>query len=406
VTDADVVRRITRRIVWQTTAMFGAAMLLLCLIAAVFVTRTQEISADRTLHQAISDADAVSDPPSGILIYERHDDDVESSPKLGGRPLDPRAFEAVAAGGRPRVGSVDHGDKEYRIRTDRRGKATVQAAYDLTEQKAERTRLFLGLAIAAIVGIVLAALIGRVIARRAIAPLGLAMQRQQRFVADASHELRTPLTQAHTRAQLLLRELDQEQVPAQLRDDAQRLVASTRQLGEIVEEMLMSAQLHVEPRATRPVDLAAVARSAVDGERERAAERDLTIAVRADDGPHVVPGEPTALRRVLNSLLDNAIGHSPDGTTVTVTVTRLPPPNPSIQVAVRDHGIGLAGADPDSLFDRFVRGDHGSGRRYGLGLALVREVVIAHDGEVTARTAEGGGAEFVVTLPAWADTTN
>ncbi len=395
-----LVGRSARRIVWQSTALVAMSMLLLCGVAAIFVTRSQDIAVNRTLRQVLADADAVTDPPAGILVYQRHEGHVSSSPQLTSGPLDPAAFARVAAGGPTEMGDANRNGREYRLRTGRRDESVVQVAYDLTELKRERTRLFTGLVVAALCGVVLAFLVGRLIASRAVAPLGLAIARQQRFVADASHELRTPLTQAHTRAQLLLRELHASSMPEPIVADAERLVHSTRQLGEIVEELLMSAQLQAEPQHMRPVDMAELARAAVDAEQVRAAERELTIDVESNDGPHLVPGEPTALRRVINSLIDNAIGHSATGGAILVTVRRAGGGS-FVQLSVRDHGVGFTDVDPDSVFERFARGSHGAGRRYGLGLALVREVIVAHRGEITARNAEGGGAEFIVSLPIW-----
>jgi two-component system OmpR family sensor kinase len=66
---------------------------------------------------------------------------------------------------------------------------------------------------------------------------------------------------------------------------------------------------------------------------------------------------------------------------------------------VRDDGVGFETVDSDRLFERFARGGQGAGRRFGLGLALVREVVQAHNGTVTASGAAGQGATFTVTLP-------
>jgi signal transduction histidine kinase len=72
-----------------------------------------------------------------------------------------------------------------------------------------------------------------------------------------------------------------------------------------------------------------------------------------------------------------------------------------VTATVRDDGAGLDPAQAHRLFERFARGDHGDGRRFGLGLALVREVVAAHGGTVTASGRPGEGASFTITLPAW-----
>jgi signal transduction histidine kinase len=253
---------------------------------------------------------------------------------------------------------------------------------------------------AAAAGLVLAALLGRLIAYRAMRPIGQAIVRQQRFIADASHELRTPLTQVHTRAQLLRRGLRRIEGEGQLHEDAERLVRGTRLLGEIVDELLTSAQLRAEPSHRERVDLLAVAEDVVAAEDDRARAGEVTITVVPDAGPHHVGGAATALRRVVSSLVDNALGHTPAGGHIEVHLNRTPD---TVVLTVADDGVGLSDVDERRLFERFARGDHGSGRRFGLGLALVRDVVESHDGTVGAAGRPDGGAAFTVRLAAWVD---
>jgi two-component system, OmpR family, sensor histidine kinase MprB len=108
----------------------------------------------------------------------------------------------------------------------------------------------------------------------------------------------------------------------------------------------------------------------------------------------VIEGMPDRLARAINNLLDNAAGHSPPGGVVLV---RAGPGG----VRVRDHGTGIPPEDLPHLFDRFYRG---AGVRErpgtGLGLAIVRQVAEQHGGRAAAANANGGGAEFELTVPA------
>jgi two-component system, OmpR family, sensor kinase len=116
-----------------------------------------------------------------------------------------------------------------------------------------------------------------------------------------------------------------------------------------------------------------------------------------------VAGEASALRRVVTALVDNAIGHTPAGGAVVVT---LGVPSPDVvRLSVRDNGVGFEQADEQSLFERFKCGTAGRGQRFGIGLSLVREVVEAHHGTVSAESRPGAGAVFTVDLPAVASAT-
>ena len=118
------------------------------------------------------------------------------------------------------------------------------------------------------------------------------------------------------------------------------------------------------------------------------------------DGPALVLGERDQLRQVLGNLLRNAFVHTPEGTPIEVTLARV---DGEVRLEVRDHGPGLPTSDAEALFERFWRSEGGRERGRGgagLGLAIVAAIIDAHDGDVRAGNAPGGGATFVVTLPA------
>jgi len=407
-----LIRRTARRIVIQTGALFALCIAVLGVLAAGLIVRAQNADAQRTLQAAVDDADAVTDPPSAVVVYRVDAGKARASARLHGRPLDQRALAEVVRG-RPVVVSRAHRDgRAYQLRTVRRGDVLIQAGYDLTDQRAERKRLVEGLAAAGLAGLVVACGIGAVTARRAVRPLEDAFDRQRRFVADASHELRTPVAQAHTRAQLLARALAAESGTddrSGLAVEAGLLVRSTGVLGEIIHDLLLSAQVEAGAAETVPVDLAELVTVSVDAERIRAEETGVALTTAAPDGPYLVEGSPVALRRVLASLIDNAMGHVKSGGSVTVTVERREAgrrrrekatASSVIVCTVADDGAGFDPSEAEAIFERFARGDHGDSRRLGLGLALARDVVRAHHGTIAASGAPGRGARFTVTLPA------
>jgi signal transduction histidine kinase len=99
-------------------------------------------------------------------------------------------------------------------------------------------------------------------------------------------------------------------------------------------------------------------------------------------------------------LLDNALAHTPAGGHIRVVVARTADGG-TVRCVVEDDGEGFPPADNEVIFERFARGGHGDRRRFGLGLALVREVVEAHGGSVRAAGRQGAGATFTLILPAW-----
>jgi two-component system OmpR family sensor kinase len=217
-------------------------------------------------------------------------------------------------------------------------------------------------------------------------------ERLRRFIADASHELRTPLSSIRGYAELFRMGAARE--PAEVEKAMQRIEDEAARMGVLVEDLLALARLDEVPDAPHgEVDLGALARDATDDARVIAPDRRIELRVH---GAPTVRGDAHQLRQVLGNLLRNALVHTPDGTPVEVGVERA---DGQVRVEVRDHGPGLP-ADRAALFDRFWRAERGPGGA-GLGLAIVAAVVEAHGGAVSAEDAPGGGARFVVRLPAW-----
>jgi signal transduction histidine kinase len=307
------------------------------------------------------------------------------------------AMDRVAAGGPTEITKVSRNGTTYHVRTQASGDGAMQAIFDARYQIADRRHLLWAFALAAAIGLAAASITGWVVGHRAVAPLAEALARQRRFVADASHELRTPIAQVHTRAQLLARR--SRAAPPADRRDLERLVGTTRRLGEIVDELLLSARLAAAPGdqpAREPVDLTALTREAVSIESPRAAERGVALSLSAPAGPLPVPAIASALHRMIAELLANALTHTPPGGDITVTLRSV---QDQAELIVADSGEGFDPADADCLFDRFHRGAGAGDRRLGLGLALLKEVVTGHGGTITADGRPSEGATFTVRLP-------
>ena len=321
-------------------------------------------------------------------------------------------LSAVAATGTEVTSRVTVGGTDYLVVTVPRAHgAVVQAALDLSTDRAERDRLVLALTVSGIVGLVLAAAAGVLLAARAMRPTAQALAMQRRFVADASHELRTPLTLLSTRAQLVRRELRAGADPATLADEVDGLVGDAHNLGSVLEDLLVAADPRTNRRRER-VDVGRLARDVT--ESAAAAARAEGVQVRCtvdgvaggDTGrPVVLDASTAALRRALTALVDNAVRHA--RTEVVVSVTSTPA---QVVFDVIDDGPGIQAELLSRLFDRYETtqppAGAGAQRSYGLGLALVNEIATGHGGTVTARNLDAvaddgapAGALLELTLP-------
>ncbi|MEV4773295.1 sensor histidine kinase [Micromonospora humida] len=310
-----------------------------------------------------------------------------------------RAIHTVARTGRPQVEQVARNGTVYHVRTQWRDGEVVQVVFDARFQLAERRYLLWAVSTAALAVLVAATATDLRLRRRSVLPLTEALDRQRRFVADASHELRAPITRVHTAAQLLAQRTTGAAHDAD-RQDLDRLLHTTRRLGEIVDELLLSARLADPAAMTGPpatVDLAALVVEAIGADTPRAAALGVTLGVTGADHPVPVRGVGPALHRVVAELLANALHHTPAGGRVQV---RLRPAGVDrIELVVSDSGRGFDPRHAGRIFDRFHRGPDAGDRRAGLGLALVREVVTAHGGTISATGRPGAGATFTVRLP-------
>ncbi|MFI5568932.1 sensor histidine kinase [Streptomyces sp. NPDC051740] len=213
-----------------------------------------------------------------------------------------------------------------------------------------------------------------------LAALEASVERQRRFVADASHELRSPIASLRTQLEVAAAH------PGLL--DLDGAVEDTVRLQHLAADLLLLARLDAGERpADARVDLSALA-------REEAAGR---TGVTVDAEPAEVTGSRGQLARVLANLLDNGRRHARER--VTVTVRR---EGDRAVLAVADDGEGVAEADRERIFERFVRLDAARSRDdggAGLGLAIARDVAVRHGGTLTASAAPTGGAVFELRLP-------
>jgi signal transduction histidine kinase len=216
------------------------------------------------------------------------------------------------------------------------------------------------------------------------------------LISTVSHELRTPLTLIHGFAELLvLRDMSVERQ----RTAAEEILEASRRLARLIDDLLSvsrmeSGRLVLDPR---PLDLAAVVERILSPFRAMADRH--TLRAKLPGALPVLWGDPDKVEQILTNLVGNAIKYSPEGGEVLVTVEH---GEDSVQVSVRDQGIGMSPRDMGQLFEKFYRVDRDEVRRAGgtgLGLYITKRLVEMHGGRIWAESRPGVGSVFTFTLP-------
>ena len=226
-----------------------------------------------------------------------------------------------------------------------------------------------------------------------MARLAEVLARQRRFIDGAAHRLRTPLAVMKTQVGYALRTPERGE-----RDDAlSKLDGGLSALGRLANQLLALARVEqdrIAPSAG-PLDLAALARSAVAESAPRALDRGLSLAFEAE-GDCLVVARESLLREALDNLVDNAVAHAGAGATATVSTRR---EGAEVALAVSDDGAGAPGEDVERLMARFERGRGAAPGGSGLGLAIVAEIAAMSGGRARA-VSMARGFRVEVRLPA------
>jgi len=218
------------------------------------------------------------------------------------------------------------------------------------------------------------------------------------FVADVSHELRSPLTSIKGFAQAIVDGTAKDK-EAQLKA-ASVIEDESKRMMRLVEELLEFSRLESGQitMVKESVDLKDLLQQCHEIFLMRAKEKNIQLRTDIESLPPVV-GDIDRLEQVFSNLLDNALKHTPSGGEVSI-IARLPYPN-FVEIAVTDTGPGIPGEQLRHVFERFFRADPSAGKAgAGLGLAIARQIVLAHGGDIMAKSTLGQGTEFRVKLPA------
>lgn len=237
------------------------------------------------------------------------------------------------------------------------------------------------------------------------------------FIMIAAHELRTPLTVLNGYVNVMRAIPDTQTNPA-LSQAADGILNGTNRMHKVVNLMLDLTRIGSETLqvASEPVPLVRIIADLVRDVQETTTARNIQLSVtHAEDVPEI-KGDPPLIQKAIYQLLVNAIKYTPDGGKIHITTrpTVMEDSSPSVEIAVRDRGIGLDAEHHDLIFEKFYQVGavalHSSGKTTfkgggpGLGLALVRGVARAHGGKVWVESAGHDevnftGSTFYLMLP-------
>lgn len=226
--------------------------------------------------------------------------------------------------------------------------------------------------------------------------LAAALNAQRRFVADAAHELRTPLTALGGMVEMLEMGADRGD-----RATVSRMMGTMNReidrLTRLVSDLLTLSKLDAErPLSTAPVDLGLLVNEVAN--QTRLLARGQQVDVTISDAPSV-SGDQDQLKQVLLNLADNALKFTPAGGRIEF---QLGSQNGIATLAVADTGSGIPADVLPRVTERFERGDPSRSRAtggFGLGLAIARNIVEAHGGELRIESTVGQGTRVHIALP-------
>jgi signal transduction histidine kinase len=237
------------------------------------------------------------------------------------------------------------------------------------------------------------------LARRTLAPIKAAHERQKRFTADVSHELRTPLTALKMESEVAL--LDPKASKAELRDIITSNIEETEKLNSLIANLLRLSQLDDADKAQtfNRVSLGQTVQAAIDQLQTVADNQQITLTATIDNRL-VVRGDETTLTQLFVILVDNAIKYSPSGSEVAIYAESI---DQLARVRIIDHGIGIAKNDLEHAFDRFYRADQArtssKTNGFGLGLSIAKLIADSHNATISLTSRQGKGTTATVLIP-------
>jgi len=230
----------------------------------------------------------------------------------------------------------------------------------------------------------------RYLARRIVAPLEESYEKQKQFISDAGHELKTPVSVVNANAEILSRELGENQWLANIQYENERM-------GKLIAQLLELAHTENVTPQMEKIDLSYLIKGEVLPFETVAFENNLILNANIVDDIYV-EGDSMQLKQLVAILVDNAIRHGLDGREIQLS---LKTEKHMVKLSVINDGQEILPEQREKLFERFYRTDdvrNSKENHYGLGLAIAKAIVTTHKGKIEVQCYDGK-VEFIVALP-------
>lgn len=274
--------------------------------------------------------------------------------------------------------------------TTNKGDYILVAFMDNTIMQESMTTLFRYTLVFGSIAIIALFFVAVYLARRIVKPLEESYQKQTQFISDAGHELKTPVSVVNANAELLAREIGDNQWLVNIQYENERM-------GKLVEQLLELARTESVTVQTEHLDFSRLVGGEALPFESVAFEKGLLLDYDIENSL-IVDGNSVQLKQLVSILLDNAIRHGSGGKKVSLQLKK---EHNSAKLSVINNGDPIPAEQQKHLFDRFYRVDparNGEDKHYGLGLAIAKAIVTSHKGKISVACYDGK-IKFSVLLP-------